>query len=173
MSREHIKIYDAVYSNLFKTKLAEPSDIGKEVLAKEIIEDLPVNEQIAIRAFYRYGDYHKASVMTNVNQKTFSKSIDSALRHMRSPEHIRKASPSYYDINTVVAIPMTKEDFGNKTYILHALNKSGFYYREELIKHLSLGWKYLWTIPGCGEGARQMILEALDKWNISIKNISK
>ena len=59
---------------------------------------------------------------------------------------------------------ISKLDFNGAQYIVNALHKSGIYTKRQLYKHLSLGYYYLWSIPGCGNIAIQKILRAIDKW---------
>jgi hypothetical protein len=84
---------------------------------------------------------------------------------MYSPLNIKIAVPTYYTIRSKKKTPLCVEDFDDKKYILNALKKSGIIYREQLLRHLDIGWYYLWTIPRCGDNARQIILQAIDRWN--------
>jgi hypothetical protein len=88
-----------------------------------------------------------------------------AKRHMYAPNSIRIAIPKFYKIKiNHEETKLHKSDFDDQKYIMTALEKSGIDTREKLFKHISLGWYYLWTIPGCGDAARQSILMAIDKW---------
>ena len=173
--RENIKIYNDIYLKFAKQlpDYDEKKDDNRAILTGIVVSNLPLHEEIAIRSFYRYGDYHKASKMTNVDQKTFSKSVSSARRHLESPNNIATVVLNYYgfNINMSESQVLTKEDFGNSHRVVNSLNKSGIYYKVQLILHLSNGWHYLWTIPGCGEGARKLILLALDKWDIKVNKL--
>ncbi|MBR6289165.1 MAG: sigma-70 family RNA polymerase sigma factor [Acholeplasmatales bacterium] len=166
--REYIRIYDDIYRKFAEQMKDYDENDNHIAVVAVVVDNLPPHEQIAIRSFYRYGDYHKAAKMTNVDQKTFSKSVSSARRHLESPNNIALVVPDYYKIDYDNSKALTKEDFGNKQYVITQLHRSGIYYKEQLIKHLSNGWNYLWTIPGCGEGARKLILLALDNWDIRI-----
>lgn len=59
---------------------------------------------------------------------------------------------------------IVKMDLDGAQYIVTALRKSGIFTKKQLYKHLSLGYYYLWSIPGCGNVAIQKILKAIDKW---------
>ena len=170
-NKEYTRIYNELYKK-FAKQMPDYKENGDEFYIENmqtVINRLPVSEQIAIRSYYRYGNYHRASAMTKVEQKTFSKSISSARRHLESPNNINTIVPGYYSIDLPEEpTKLTKEDFGNNQRIVNRLEESNIFYKEQLIKHLSNGWNYLWTIPGCGEGARKLILLALDKWDIKI-----
>ena len=169
------KEYKNIYLDLYKKFAIQMDDYKTDTKyiskVSSVVETLPISEQIAIRAYYRYGDYHKASEMTKVEQKTFSKSISSAKRHLESPINIATVVPGYYDTDIQNRTTLSLADFNNKQRVINSLNKAGIFYKEQLIKHLSNGWNYLWTIPGCGEGARKLILLALDKWDIKISKL--
>lgn len=170
------------YMNIAKLVYGDTLHLTEENITRfqyinliQLVYHLELSEQIAIKAYCRYGDYHKASKMTKIDQKILARSVESAIRHLRGPQCISFLDPSYYDKYTIKGgnvHPLSKYDFGGKQYIVTALNNCGIKTREALLKHLSNGWYYLWTIPGCGDTARQYILMALDQWDITIKRLS-
>lgn len=164
VSTKYVKIYDHVYSKFAKEKSYEPSNAYKTEIIATIFNKMEMRHSMAIEAYVRYKDFKKAAKMMGCSPKLFSNVYDNAMRHMYSPQNIATAVLNYYEIEGDET-PLTDFDFGGRKYIMTALGKAGLYSKERLMKHLSNGYYYLWTIPGCGDVARQTILIAVDKWD--------
>jgi len=176
---EYLKIYEYFYDKFLKqTKLTLTRE-EKINAIDAIMDSLSWNDSNVLRLYIRYSYTIKnlyiepysifgtASKMSNIPENKLRKSFEIATRHMYAPDFIVAAVPTYYKCGKdLVKVPalLTKDDFGNKKYILTALNKQGFMHNYELKRHLSNGWYYLWTIPGIGDAARQKILMAINKW---------
>ena len=176
---EYLKIYEYFYDKFLKqTKLTLTRD-EKINAIDAIMDSLSWNDSNVLRLYIRYYYTIKksniepytifgvASKMSGIPENKLRKLFDIATRHMYAPDFIVTAVPTYYKYSKdLVEVPalLIKEDFGNKKYIVTALNKQGFMYNYELKRHLSNGWYYLWTIPGIGDAARQQILITINKW---------
>ena len=161
---ENAKIYDKYYLSLAKKAKYRVGLTRKVKAIDKILRDLSWDDQQIIRACSRYCNYHTASVITKIDKKKLIKGLDTATRHLYSPENISIAIPKYYKIKGKVT-EFTDSDFSGNRYIRNRLVISGITCREQLLKHLEAGWYYLWTIPGIGDASRQRILMTLDKWN--------
>jgi hypothetical protein len=169
---EYAKIYDNYYKRIADLKNYKITDKTKAVKIDKIFKDLDFEDQVAIKIAVRYSNIPRKQTVKILEAKSYNhliKAIDKAERHMYSPNNIRIAVPTYYSIKKKKMSLLLEKDFSDKRYILNALHKSGFMYREQLLKHLELGWYYLWTIPGIGDNAKQLILKAIDNWGIKIK----
>ena len=164
---EYSRIYDYFYKKFADRVKYKITNGSKVKIIDQIFKDISWDFQTAIRAGVKYNGFSTwtKTKITKIEAKQLAKTFDTAMKHMYSPNNIRLAVPKYYNIRSKKKTPLTKEDFGHKTYVLTALQRSGIIYREQLLKHLDIGWYYLWTIPGCGDVARQIILRAIDKWN--------
>ena len=166
---EYSKIFDYYYEK-FNSQMKRKRKISPDTKASIIdyiftkICDPADVEAIRVNVKY-HGDCKKASKMMFIDARRLSKIYDKAVKKMYWTENITRAIPNYYKVDEKGATKLTKYDFGEKQYIITALNKTGIYYKEQLLKHLSNGWYYLWTIPGCGDAARQRILMTIDEWN--------
>ena len=163
---EYSKIYDHFYKRIADKVGYKITNATKVKIIDRIFKDLSWDDQTAIRATIKYEGYNRntTSKITGIESKKLFKSFDIASRHMYYPKNIKLAVPKYYTVRSKKKKVLTAEDFGGKKYVLNALSKSGIIYKEQLMKHLELGWYYLWTIPGCGDVARQIILKAIDRW---------
>jgi hypothetical protein len=162
---EYSKIYDEIYGNFAKKEKYEVTTEYKGEIMDYIFSDMSFQDSTAIKAYCKYHDFNRAAKISGMDKKVLMKNYEVARRHMYSPKNIATAINGYYIINKKNQYELKAEDFGGSKYIITALNKSGIHTKEQLYKHLSNGWWYLWTIPGCGDGARQKILTAIDKWN--------
>ena len=162
----HTKLYDKYYKKFADQIKYEITNGTKAKIMDQIMRELTWNDQTALRAMVTYHSYEVASKNTGIDKKTLQHHYDIAVRHIYSPRYISMAVPKYYKLkNYNDTKELTADDFGGKTYIVNALKKkSGIYYKEQLLKHLSNGWYFLWTLPGCGAGARMTILMSIDKW---------
>ena len=160
------KIYDYFYKRFTDHIKCEVATSTKSKRIDEIMSDLNWDDQEVIRARIKYSNlnYDTMSKITNIPKKKLIKKMDIATKHMYSPKNIRIAVPKYYKITKKNQTKLTESDFGSSIYILNRLHESGIMTREQLFRHLELGWYYLWTIPGCGDASRQIILMAIDKW---------
>ena len=169
MNKQNVKIYDYFYSMVIRTsKLkVEISDEEKSKAIDDIFNDMDFEDINAIRTITHHRDIMNPSIWKGVDKKKIHKKYETAWKRMYYPQHIAIAVPWFYETEPYVIVEkpnfkLKEEDFDGKKYIITALNKSGIYYRYQLKKHLSLGWRYLWTIPGIGDGAKQTILTAID-----------
>lgn len=166
---DYTKIYNYFYEKFAKQKKYEISDQTKADIIDMIFNDISFSEQIAIKSVIRFksyvNGYDAASKSTGIPKSTLMKQFETATKHMYSPKNIGTAVNGYYYVRGAETI-LTKMDFSGKQYIVTALERAGIRSREQLFKHLNNGWYYLWTIPGCGDGARQKILMAIDKWKL-------
>lgn len=163
---EYSKIYDEIYGPFAEKEKYEVTTEYKGEIIDYIFSDIDFQYTTALRAFIKYHhDYTIASKMSKIDKKTLMKNYEIGRKRMFAPKHIASAINGYYDIKKKDQHILTAEDFGRAKYVVTALNKSGIYTKEQLYKHLSNGWWYLWTIPGVGDGARQKILTAIDRWN--------
>lgn len=167
---EASRIYDYYYGKLAADNNYEISNDYKTLIIEDIFKQLDYEYKEAIRLNVKNRNITHPNVwkkvMSKYVYKVYAKNLAIGNKHMMSPLSIEKAVAGFYSNKSLCKTPLTKWDFGGKQYIITALNKkSEIYYREQLLKHLSMGWHYLWTIPGCGDGARQSILEAIDRWN--------
>jgi len=163
---EASRIYDHYYAHLAAKENYEITNDYKTLIIEDIFKQLDYDYKEAIRLNVKNANIMNPSVWKKIDKKTYAKNLAIGNRHMMSPLSIGKAISGFYSNKSLCKTLLTKWDFGGKQYIITALNKkSEIYYKEQLLKHLSMGWHYLWTIPGCGDGARQSILEAIDKWN--------
>lgn len=161
----YAKIYDHFYGKFAKQKKYVITDAYKSEIISHIITygGVSFNDLAIIDAFMIYKTpLHVTKVLKQYTIGQANKAYDIAVRHMYSPQNIAMAVNGYYNVKNGTKI--SEYDFGGKKYIVRALNKAGIEYREQLYKHLSNGWYYLWTIPGCGDAARQKILIAIDDW---------
>lgn len=159
-------IYDMIYGHLNKNNKLSSST--KSARIEKILADMDFEEKTVIRACCRYetigAGIDVAVKMTNINRKKVIRLFKQIKRHMYSPLNISIAIPNFYKLKLNDETKFTDSDFGGQKYISRALIKAGLDTREKLYKHLSLGWYYLWTIPGCGDNARQSILISIDNW---------
>ena len=175
MNRLNIKIYNYFYNKAIEKYNQYHPDYKFTITDKEksdaiddIFSSLPFEEIEAIRVCIHHSYIENKNVWKDRDKRAMLKRFNIATRHMHYPANICKAVSEFYntnpDGNSYIHL-LYNEDFGFCRYIVNALNKSGIYSREQLMRHLSLGWEYLWSIPGCGDGARQEILRAIDRWN--------
>jgi hypothetical protein len=163
---ENSKIYDYFYKEFAVKSKYKISNEYKATIIEEIFKDLDYDFKEAVRIYLRNRNYANPSVWKKYDKKAIVKKFELVKRHMWSPKNIELAVKGYYSNKRLCKTKLTKYDFGDKAYILNALvNKYGIEYKEQLLKHLNNGWFFLWCIPGCGDGARQEILIAIDKWN--------
>ena len=165
---KYVKIYDHVYSRFAKEKSYEPSNAYKIEIISTIFNNMDMRHSMAIEAYVRYKDFKKAAKILNCSPKLFSNVYDTAMRRMYSPQNIATAVLNYYEVQGQETL-LKDSDFGGRKYIITALDKAGLYSKERLMKHLTNGYYYLWTIPGCGDVARQRILMTVDAWDIHSK----
>lgn len=166
------KIYDVVYGHIASITKTKIKNSTKSARVEKILATMDFDEATALRLCcknsLRFTDPHfeRIAKISGIDRKKLVKDYNLGTRHMLSPNNIRIAVPSFYNLkgknNTRTEIK--DSDFGQQKYIKTRLNNSGIYTREVLLRHLSLGWYYLWTIPGCGDNARMSILLAIDKW---------
>lgn len=173
--KEYTTIFDYFYGRFVRDMKKRGNkgfsvNINKQIsVIDNIFASMPYEYSNAIKLKIKYKDFIRASKVSSIDKKKLVGYYDTAVKHMYYPKNIELAVPGYYPK------PRTEEDeenfhkliesdFGNNKRIITALHKSNIYYREQLMQHLSLSWFYLWTIPGCGEGSRQGILMAIDKW---------
>ena len=184
-SRENVEIYDFFYTSILRasekwvirhkgTKYErmvkvnpELSDEEKTKAINTIFDTLSFEDKNAIRIRIHHRKFMNQAVWKGTDKKKILKQFETAWTRMYYPKNIAIAIPWFYDIPPYITdgkatMAINKDDFGGKKYIVTALNKSGIYYRCQLKKHLSLGWRYLWTIPGIGNYAKQIILTAID-----------
>ena len=172
------KIYDQFYSQFAKQAKYKITNKTKVNIIANIFEHMSLSDQIAIRSaiVYHYNFELAAKNLNGMSKKKLSQQYETAVFHMYYPSNISLAVPKYYKVNTKTKNPhivLKESDFGGNKYIITALEKkSGIIYREQLLKHLSNGYLFLWTLPGCGDKARRSILMAIDKWN-GIDNIGE
>jgi len=163
------RIYDHIYGHIASKENYKITNATKSSRIEKILTTMDFDEKTILRACCKYFNYDEtfemAAKVSKIDKKRLAKYYKLAKRHMYSPNNIRLAVPGFYNITKLNQKSLTKEDFYGQQYIVTALNKSGIDTREKLLKHLSLGWYYLWSIPGCGDNARQYILMAIDKWN--------
>ena len=182
--KEYTKIYDYFYGKFVRAmnkKGKRPFKVSpsRQVqVIDTILNELPFEQATAIKLMIKYDrNAILASKISSMSKDKIVKSYDTAVRHMYFPKNIEFAAPGYYpkprslddrenpEFENEEFTRLRDSDFGNSKYVLSALQKkSNIYYREQLYKHLELGWYYLYTLPGCGDGARIKILMALDKW---------
>lgn len=173
--KEYAAIFDYFYGKFIKSmrnrgKKPFVVSINKQMyVIDNILTSMPYEYSNAIKLKMKYGNFITASKVSSIDKKKLSGYYDTAVKRMYSPKNIEMAVPGYYpkprtEEDEANFHRLTEADFGNCKYILTALHKSNIYYREQLMQHFSLSWFYLWTIPGCGDGARQKILLAIDKW---------
>lgn len=175
---EYEKLYYCFYEKFVNQIGYKPSktEINDGIAA--IISNLEWSEAEVLRAYARYVFSKKpakddtifglAERNTGISSKKLYKKFNIAKRHLYAPNNISLLVPNYYKLppkDVREYHKLTKEDFDGSKYIVTALNKSQIYYMEQLKKHLSNGWYYLWTIPGIGDNGRQKILIAIDNWN--------
>ena len=162
---EASKVYDKIYAHIASKEKYTISNTTKASRIEKILNEFDFEERTALRCCCRYSDINVAVKISGIDKKVLSKNYKLARRHMYAPNNIQIAVPKFYKLKLKNETKLTKYDFGGQQYILTALLKAGIDTKEKLYKHLSLGWYYLWTIPGCGDNARQYILMAIDKWN--------
>ena len=174
--KEYAAIFDTFYGKFVRSmrtrgKKAFVVSINKQIyVIDNILASMPYEYSNAIKLKMKYGNFITASKVSSISKKMLTSYYDTAVKHIYAPKNIEMAVPGYYpkprteEDETENYHRLTEADFGNCKYIITALHKSNIYYREQLMQHLSLSWFYLWTIPGCGDGARQKILLAIDKW---------
>lgn len=161
-------IYDVIYGPIANKENYKVSNSTKSARIEQILATMDFEEKTVLRACCKYQGLYSsgtASKVTKIEQKRLAKIYKQARRHMYAPNNIRIAIPKFYKISKVHQKKLSEYDFDGQKYIYTALLKSGLDTKEKLVKHLSLGWYYLWTIPGCGDNARQTILLTIDKWN--------
>lgn len=169
-------IYDYFYTNRFPKEFKDynPTTQDKNSIMLEIfkdhfeIEDNIRNYMHNIR-YSNINAWKKTKGTTDEvakkERRAIMKKFDSTSnKFMYNPNNIRLAIPNFYKTEYNAEHLLKIEDFGNKKYILTALHKSSIYTREELLAHLRYGYTLLFTIPGCGQGAIQNILHAMDVW---------
>ena len=163
---EYSKLYDEIYGTIAYKKRYRCSTSTKSDRMDRILSQLDYKDVVSIRSYYKYHDFGKAAKLSGMDKRILAKNFDIAKRHLYSPKLITIAMPYYYSIaKSDTQHKLTIDDFEGNKYILSALERSGLDTRERLLKHLANGWYFLWTIPGCGDNARQCILMAIDKWN--------
>jgi hypothetical protein len=160
---DYANIYDKYYGKFAEKIKYSISEGTKTTIIGRIFKTLPFQDQQAILIMVRYKSYEIASRILGIDKRKLIKNYDIAVRHLYSPKNITKAAPKYYTMPKTHRTEITSDDFENR--ILNSLKKSGIIYREQLYRHLDMGYYYLWTIPGCGDAARQKILMTIDKWN--------
>ena len=164
---EYSEIYDYFYEKFCRKAKYSCKNTTKSKVIDRIFSELSWDHQTAIRAMVKYSkfDNYVATKITGIDIKKLNKLFEVGARYMYSPRCIKMAVPKFYKITTKKKTKLNVGDFDNRKFILTALNKQGIEYREQLYKHLSMGWHYLWTIPGVGNLAKEKILKAIDKWN--------
>jgi hypothetical protein len=164
---ENSRIYDAVYGYLAVKNNYKITNKYKSQLISQIFESLSDDEQ-RITKYMIKTKFNSSEAIRRYNldmtEKQFNRIYDRARRRMYSPQNIALAINGYYDIPEDKGTPILETDFPGDIRVYNALRNSGFYYREQLYKHLNNGWYYLWTIPKCGDISRQLILRAIDNW---------
>jgi hypothetical protein len=162
MNRQNVKIYNYFYSDFLKTMkdTSFATNEFKSAAIEDILGTLDFDFQTAIRICVHHSAFTQKGVWKATDKKFMKKRFITASRHMYYPSNIRIAVPWFYDVKQDELIEVN--DLFDKR-LINALNKSGIYYKSQLRKHLSVGWRYLWTLPGIGDGARQTILTAIDK----------
>jgi len=167
---EYSKIYDHFYTQFYND--VKKAGVGirnstKTARVREILDQLSHEDRADILDYFHYRQFQNPNAWKSrgIDMKKLIKRFDTCSRYMYSPKAIETAVPGYYTrYNDLKDKEFNEWDFGGKKYILTALNKAGIYNREQLYAHLKFGWYFLWTIPGCGDGARQRILMALNVW---------
>lgn len=170
MNKNNVKVYDHFYSTMLikelmsrKTKLDSFTNQDKSTAIEKIFENFSIEEQYAIKITIDHMGYLNQGIWKEVDKKKLMRKFEKLSKRMYNPQNIAIAIPGYYDLKrNTTSKTIVKSDFGNKSYIVTALNKSGITHRCQLQKHLSNGWRFLWTIPGIGPGAMWSILEAID-----------
>lgn len=161
---DYSKLYDQIYGRFATQRKYSVTTDYKATLMDNIFTTLPVDEITAVRVMLKgYGSYDHAAKIAKMDKKVLLKSYELGMKHLLSPNNIAIAVNGYYDIKGTKT-PITKWDFDERQYIVSGLAKSGIIYREQLYRHIDNGWYFLWTIPRCGDVARQSILKAFDKW---------
>ena len=167
-STEASKIYDDVYGHIAIKEHYKITNRTKSARIEKILADMEFEEKTALRCYCKYkglsNGINIAAKVSKVSKKKLLKSYKLAKRHMYAPNNIKIAIPRFYKLRKKNQRRLTEYDFDGQKYILNALLKSGIDTKEKLYKHLSLGWYYLCTIPGCGSNARISILSAIDRW---------
>lgn len=171
--KEYTLIYEHFYGKFVRSMRGKrPFRVSPQrqvTVIDTVLASLPYEYANAVRLKMKYLNFTTASKVSSIPKKKLTSYYDTAVKRMLSPKNIELAVPGYYpkprtEEEEVNFHRLTEEDFGNNKYVITALHKSNIYYREQLMKHLSTTWFHLWTIPGCGDGARQKILLAIDKW---------
>lgn len=166
-----VKIFNNYYGKICEDMPVRLADNQKAEGMRLILSTIPYNYQIAVVSCNQYSTYHAASKMTNIPETKLRKNLDMGIKYIYYPKNIKIANQYFYNISHICdkikenPTFLTAETFDNRKYIITALNRSGIMYKEQLMRHLSLGWFYLWTIPGIGDAAKQTILKTIDKWN--------
>lgn len=162
MNRENVRIYDYFYGAGKLYMAIYLDDEIKSNKIDEIFNTLPFEEQNVIRTCVHHSRIGNKSIWNSLNERRkLMKKFETASRHMYYPSNIEIAIPGFYKCTGKRLTKITEVDFGKK-YIVTALNRSGIYYKEQLKIHLDNGWRFLWTIPGIGDGARISIITAID-----------
>lgn len=180
MNKNNIKIYDYFYKEMAKKEniySVLSSKFKSDAIDDIFSEGFDIEEKQNIELCIHNMGYLNKGIWKNHNKKKAMRKFEKSVRHMYNPKNIAKAIPGYYNKPEAIMISssmeITKEDFGGKKYIVTALNKSGIIYKSQLKKHLSNGWRFLWTIPGIGPGAMWTILEAVDDGFLDRDNKNK
>lgn len=163
INTNYTKLYNRYYQPLADQVNYKISDRTKILRMSIILKNLTFEDYTALTAFLN--TYSRKSRAYTYTDKQIYKWYEVAIKHIYHPKNIAIAIPKYYKVPKKKSTLLRLDDFNGKKYILNALDKkSNFIYREQLLRHLSNGYHFLWTIPGCGDEARKTILMALDKW---------
>lgn len=167
---EYSKIYNYFYTKFYND--VKKTGVGiknntKTARIRKILAELKYEDRIDILDYFHYKQYKNPNAWKSrgIDMKKLTKRFEVCSRYMYNPKFIEIAAPGYYTRFSDKDTKFNELDFGGKKYIVTALNKAGIYNKDQLYAHLKHGWYYLWTIPGCGDGARQRILMTLDEWN--------
>lgn len=162
---KYTELYNTIYGKFAKQRGYKISNKFKIIIMDRIFTNIPENEAIAVKILSKGYTYDQAAKLAKMDKKVLLKSYDLAMKHLMSPKNISIAVHNYYKVRKKKVTKFTEADFGGRKYIITALERSGITCREQLYMHLDNGWYYLWTIPGCGDAARQAILKAIDTWD--------
>jgi len=167
---EYSRIYDHFYAKFYND--VKKSGVGirnntKTSRIRKILDQLSYEDRSDILDYFHYRQFKNPNAWKSkgIDMKKLTKRFETCSRYMYNPKFIEIAAPGYYTRYNNLKIKIFNEwDFGGKKYVITALNKAGIFNRDQLYAHLKHGWYFLWTIPGCGDGARQRILMTLDEW---------
>ena len=141
--KEYTLIYEHFYGKFVRSMRGKrPFRVSPQrqvTVIDTVLASLPYEYANAVRLKMKYLNFTTASKVSSIPKKKLTSYYDTAVKRMLSPKNIELAVPGYYPK------PRTEEE-------------------EVNFHRLTTTWFHLWTIPGCGDGARQKILLAIDKW---------